>query len=193
MCNDAFLSIQDKNTLITEKHRVPERPGDARLLPAGLDASCEAGGWIFVTEGSATLPVRPATARTRWLHAAEEQRPEHRATVRPAIERVADHLRDRRATSYASFRRSARTSSGTRSARSAARSISPRRTAPLHVLPRHQGAAGQRRLANYSPTNVFDTPFMQSVWGSGKITIPDGAHGATYDFSNHTNPVKTVH
>ena len=46
---------------------------------------------------------------------------------------------------------------------------------------------------SYAPAAVFNSPFMQSVWGSGKITITFGAHGASYDFSNPTNPVKTVH
>ena len=47
-------------------------------------------------------------------------------------------------------------------------------------------------LRSYSPRNVFDTPFMQSVWGSGKITITLGSQRATYDFSKPAAPVKTV-
>ena len=45
---------------------------------------------------------------------------------------------------------------------------------------------------NYAPANVFNSPFMQSVWGSGKITIKRGAQSATYDFSQPANPTETV-
>jgi hypothetical protein len=46
---------------------------------------------------------------------------------------------------------------------------------------------------NYAPTAVFNSPFMQSVFGSGRITIELGTQRATYDFSRPTDPTETVH
>jgi hypothetical protein len=45
---------------------------------------------------------------------------------------------------------------------------------------------------NYSPTDVFNSPFMKSAWNSGKITITHDAFSATYDFSDAAHPAKLV-
>ena len=50
---------------------------------------------------------------------------------------------------------------------------------------------GQR--PGYSSKRVFNSPFMQSNWGSGKVTITYAGHGSTYDFSHRTAPTKSVH
>jgi len=39
---------------------------------------------------------------------------------------------------------------------------------------------------------VFNSPHMQSVWNSGRITITQGGLRATYDFSDPANPVRTL-
>ena len=61
------------------------------------------------------------------------------------------------------------------------------RSASATVVPLVNDAA-----RSYSPNKVFNSPFMQSTWGSGRITIRKGAQSATYDFSNPTAPVKIV-
>ena len=43
---------------------------------------------------------------------------------------------------------------------------------------------------NYAPTYLFNSPYMKSVWLSGKITIQKGSSSATYDFSDTAHPVK---
>jgi hypothetical protein len=52
------------------------------------------------------------------------------------------------------------------------------------------------REIDYKPKAVFNSPFLTSTFGSGKITIKitikDGAQQATYDFSNSKLPRKTV-
>jgi hypothetical protein len=44
----------------------------------------------------------------------------------------------------------------------------------------------------YAPALGFNSPFMRSVWGSGKITIKFGTQSASYDFSNPAAPRKVV-
>src|SRR5439155_21909889 len=45
----------------------------------------------------------------------------------------------------------------------------------------------------YATKLLFNSPFIQSVWGSGKVTIKYAGHGSTYDFSPKTAPTKPVH
>ena len=57
---DAFVSVQKRNVLITRKRDYMVRP-TLVYFPASLDVLDEQSGWLFVKEGAAYLAVRPAT------------------------------------------------------------------------------------------------------------------------------------
>ncbi|MDP9335190.1 MAG: hypothetical protein M3Q30_18055 [Actinomycetota bacterium] len=45
---------------------------------------------------------------------------------------------------------------------------------------------------SYAPTYLFNSPYMKSLWLSGKVTITKGSSSATYDFSDTAHPVKVA-
>ena len=65
----------------------------------------------------------------------------------------------------------------------------PRANTKTHnaTTPRVNGAP-----LDYAPTTVFNSPYMHSVWNSGRITITQGSQSASYDFSNTANPVRIL-
>src|SRR6185295_16097327 len=88
VCNDAFMSIQDKNTLITEKRTTgkgitAECAGKATLVyfPASLDSIVERSGWLFVTEGTSYVAIRPANGGYRWLTPAKNLAPKEQRFI----------------------------------------------------------------------------------------------------------------
>jgi len=201
VCNDAFLSIQDKNTLITEKRTTgkyitQECAGKATLIyfPASLDRIVERSGWIFVTEGASYVAIRPANGSYRWLTPAKNHAPISQRFVQ---------LIDKSSPIIFQAGRSSAYASPTQFQDTVIARPRPYTNGVLHFTApdgtrftfSHDTGQAPRindHYANYAPTDVFDTPFMQSVWGSGKITIQNGAERATYDFSNPNAPVKTV-
>jgi hypothetical protein len=201
LCNDAFMSIQDKNTLITEKRTTgkgitAECAGKATLVyfPASLDSIVERGGWLFVTEGASYVAIRPANGGYRWLtsaknHAAKEQRfIQLTDKSSPIIFQASS------AAAYAGpiqFQNAiiARPRSY---AGGVLKYTAPNATQFTFFHDTTKAPRVNGHLRSYSPKNVFDTPFMQSVWGSGKITITRGSQRATYDFSRPGAPIKTV-
>jgi hypothetical protein len=120
--NDAFLSVQSKFVLITEKRSHTKLP-TLVYFPITLDQVVESHRWVFVREGSAYLAVRPAIGTYHWLtpaknHAANRASRfiELTKATSPIIFQAA------RASSFPSSLRSSRASSRTHSCTRAARS-----------------------------------------------------------------------
>ena len=189
---DPFISVQSGNVLITRKQGYVTQP-TLVYFPQTLDTLHEAAGWLFVKEGSAYLAVRPAGGTYRWLNAAKNQATDidqrfialssvaspiifeaARTTQYPTLAAFETHIVH---TSRSYVGGVLRYTSG-RTAFTFFGNATP---------PRINGTP-----INYAPTAVFNSPYMHSVWGSGRITITDGSHSASYDFSNPANPVKVV-
>src|SRR4029079_19048764 len=45
---------------------------------------------------------------------------------------------------------------------------------------------------DYAPPSLFASPFVNSTWGSGRITISKDSMSAIYDFSDKAHPVRFV-
>ena len=70
---DAFISVQNRNVLITRKQGYATQP-TLVYFPATLDSLTEQAGWIFVKEGGAYLAAHDlAVGSYRWLTAAKNK------------------------------------------------------------------------------------------------------------------------
>jgi hypothetical protein len=191
---DAFLSVQEKTVLITRKRGYTTQP-TLVYFPASLDAVNEQSGWLFVKEGSAYLAVRPATGTYAWLTSAKNKA----ASVDSRFVRLSS-------VSSPIIFEAARTSQYATFDAFKADIVNNPRTYANGVL-NYTASIGTKFVfadngstptvngapINYSPPNVFDSPFMTSAWASGKITVSKGSQSATYDFSDPANPTKVVH
>ena len=190
---DAFISVQNQNVLITRKQGYATEP-TLVYFPQTLDSVVEAGGWIFVKEGAAYLAVRPAAGTYTWLTSAKNkatdinQRFVKLSSVASPI--IFECGRTAQYPTLAAFEtdilNNARSYVGgvlhySASNDTAFTFYTNATTPKINGVP-----------INYAPTAAFNSPYMQSVWGSGRITITFGSQSASYDFSNSANPVKVV-
>jgi hypothetical protein len=189
-----FISVQNRNVLITRKQSYLTQP-TLVYFPQSLDSLVEEAGWIFVKEGSAYLAVRPAGGTYHWLNAAKNKATDINSrfislsSVTSPIIFEAGRLAQY--PSLAAFK--ADILDNPRSyAAGVLKYTSTQGTAFTFFdnanTPQINGVA-----INYAPANVFSSPYMTSVWNSGRITISKGSQSATYDFSDPANPVKVVH
>ncbi len=192
--NDSFLSVQSKNTLITRK-RADLGESTYVYFSKTLDTLAEKKGWIFVKEGGAYLAVKPATGGYRWLTSAKNKvSNKNQRYIRlgkvdapiifeagtvstyPTLAAFENRILHNKfkyngTLTYTSSTGTHFTFFGT-----------------LSKAPRVNGKG-----AGYDPPMVFNSPFMKSKFGSGKITIRKGSQRASYDFSHYKAPVKTIH
>ena len=201
VCNDAFMSIQDKNTLITEKRTtgkgITQVCADKATLvyfPASLDSIVERNGWLFVTEGANYVAIRPANGGYRWLTTAKNHAPKSQRFIQLTDKSAPLIFEAAGASAFSGPTQFQNDILG----RPFTYAGGVLRYSPLDSTEftffhdTTKAPKVDNHLRAYAPTNVFDSPFMQSVWGSGKITIRNGALRATYDFSNPAAPVKSV-
>jgi hypothetical protein len=191
---NAFRSMQSRNVLITRKQAYSTLP-TLLYFPQTLDTIVEQGGWIFVKEGGAYLAVRPALGTYRWLNAAKNKAGainQRFVQLTNAGAPIIFEARSAKFTaSFAAFR--ADILGNPRSyvggvLRYTATTGSAYTFFDDATTPRVNGVP-----INYAPAKVFNSPYMQSTFGSGRITISKGSQSATYDFSKPTQPVKVVH
>jgi hypothetical protein len=191
---DAFISVQNRNVLITRKQGYTTQP-TLVYFPATLDVLTETGGWLFVKEGSAYLAVRPAGGTYSWLTTAKNKASDINQRF-IALSNVASPIifEAGRAAQYPSLAAfEAGILGNPRSyAAGVLRYTSSNGTAfsffANSATPTVNGSP-----INYAPTNVFNSPYMKSAWNSGRITISLGSQSASYDFTHPANPVKIVH
>ncbi len=190
---NAFISLQNQNVLITRKQGYATQP-TLVYFPQTLDAVAEVGGWIFVKEGAAYLAVRPVAGTYHWLNAAKNKAADINnrfiALSSVAAPIIFEAGRTAQYPTLAGFEadilNNARTYVGgvlhyTASNGTAFTFYANQTTPRINNVP-----------INYAPTAVFNSPYMRSVFGSGRITVSFGAQSASYDFSNPANPVKVV-
>jgi hypothetical protein len=188
---DAFFSVQKRNVLITRKNGYTDQP-TLVYFPASLDTVDEQLGWLFVQEGRSYLAVRPVVSGYMWLDPAKNKAAsiDNRfiklsAGGSPIIFEAAT------VDQYATF--DAFKLDILNNARNYANGVldytaSNRTTFTFYsdaTAPRVNGVP-----INYAPMYLFNSPYMKSLWASGKITIQKGSSSATYDFSDTANPVK---
>jgi len=186
--------VQSKNTLITRKQA---DLGESTYVyfSKTLDTLAGKKGWIFVKEGGAYLAVKPATGGYRWLSSAKNK----------ASDKDQRYIRLGKVDSPIIFE------AGTVSKYPTLAAFENRilhnrfkYNGPLRYtssMGTHFTFSGNLSKApqvngkgvGYNPPMVFNSPFMKSKFGSGKITITKGSHSASYDFSNYKAPVKTIH
>ncbi len=190
---DAFWSVEHNGVLITRKNGYASYP-TLVYFPSTLDAIDEIGGWLFVHEGGAYLAVRPASGTYSWLTSAKNKA----TSIDSRFVQLSDEaspiiFEAARAVRYASFSafetdvmNNPMTYSGgvlTYTASDGEKFVfsSPGTTPTINGVP-----------INFAPANVFNSPYMQSAFGSGKIRVAKGTAAVTYDFSDPANPVETV-
>jgi hypothetical protein len=188
---DAFLSVQKKNVLITRKIGYTDQP-TLVYFPASLDTVAEQRGWVFVKEGSSYLAVRPAMGTYGWLTSAKNKaaRIDDRFIKLSAVSSpiVFEASRASAYTTFAAFKADILDN-----ALSVTNGVVHYTASNGTNFTFFAGATSPRVNGvpiNYAPSLVFNSPFMKSVWGSGKITISKGSFSATYDFSDPAHPVK---
>jgi hypothetical protein len=191
--NDAFLSIQNKNVIVTAKQAHLDESTFV-YFPNTLDALAEKGGWVFVKEGGAYLAVKPATAGYRWLTPAKNK----------ASNRDQRFIRLGKAEAPIVFEAATSSQYPTLTAfrnkilknnfkYNGTLTYTSSGGAKFSFFKGNQKAPQVNgKSPGYNPASVFASPFMSSKYGSGKITIKKGTQRATYDFSKYAAPVKIV-
>jgi hypothetical protein len=192
--NDSFLSVQHNNVLITAKKSDHDQPTWV-YFPNTLDTLAEKGGWIFVKEGGAYLAVKPVAGGYQWLTSAKNKankRDLRFIQLRKLSSPIIFDAALASSSTFAAFQtRILHNALSVANGNLNYKSSDGTRFTFFGDLSKAPQVNGQG--PGYSTTRVFNSPFMQSTWGSGKITITYGGHGSTYDFSHRTAPTKSVH
>jgi hypothetical protein len=192
--NDSFLSIQSKNTLITRKQADQGEPTYVYFSKT-LDSLAEKKGWIFVKEGGAYLAVKPAGGGYQWLTGAKNKvANKDQRYIRLGKVDAPIIFEAGTASTYPTL-----TAFETKILKNKFHydgTLNYTSAAGAHFT--FFGSISRSPQVNgkgpgYNPPNVFNSPFMKSKFGSGKITITKGSQSASYDFSHYAAPVKTVH
>jgi hypothetical protein len=189
---NAFLSVQNRNVLITRKQAYLTDP-TLVYFPQTLDTLVEEGGWIFVKEGGTYLAVRPAAGSYQWLNAAKNKAAnidQRFIQLSNVASPIIFEARRAKWSSFAAFKADILDNPRTYTGgvlRYTATTGTGYTFYDTATTPRVNGVP-----INYAPTMGFNSPYMKSTWGTGRITIRKGTQSATYDFSNPAQPVKTV-
>ena len=195
--NDAFLSVQKKNVLITEKQNYTDHP-TLVYFPPTLD-ELVARGRLAVRAAGRRLRRGPARDRQVPLADVGEEQGAGRATQR--------FIALSNAESPIIFEAGARgvllelqglpepDPEEPAHAHDERRELPGRRRDEVHDVPRHRARRRGSTVSRptYEPPLMFNSPFVKSAWNSGKITIKRGSQSATYDFSVSKKPAKVVH
>jgi hypothetical protein len=191
---DAFMSVQGGNVLITRKQGYETEPTLVYFSPT-LDVLDEQGGWLFVKEGSAYLAVRPASGTYRWLTTAKNKATDINqrfiALSSVASPIIFEAARAMRYPSFAAFKADILDNARTYAAGVLHYTSGTGIAFTFYdndTTPRINGAP-----INYAPPYTFNSPHIRSAWNSGVITIAEGSQVAKYDFRDPTHPVKVVH
>lgn len=193
-----FFSVQDRNLLITQKWApVPPNPRSAEpgylrvYFSPTLDDVRESDGWIFVKDGGAFAAVKVAAGGYSWTpprkHGDDIRKDKafitldtEYAPVILIVNQASDYQHD-----FSAFQTAAK-----------AQPIDYRdgvlrfATITFYGPARRPEVNGQP--VNLAPSRGYDSPFIRSDWGSGRIHIRKGDDTLLLDFSNPQDPVKIV-
>jgi hypothetical protein len=190
---DAFVSVQRGNVLITRRNGASTQP-TLVYFPQSLESLNEQGGWLFAKAGGGYLAVRPANGTYSWLDPAKNKA----GSIANRFISLSDGsspiiFETARTVAYPSLQ--AFELDITNNARSYTGGFL-NYTGSDGTTFWMGGPAGTPKVNNvpitYAPTKLFNSPYMQSTFGSGIVTITFGAQRAIYNFSNSSNPVKTL-
>jgi|SRR4051812_5512549 hypothetical protein len=192
--NDAFISIQKTNVLITEKQAYTD---DATLVyfPATLNGLVARGGWVFARQGNGFVAVRPALGTYHWLTSKKNKAASPTQRFITLTDKESPIIFEAgRAAKFKTFtafqnRILKNALSHTKSAVNYRGVDGTRFT--MFLDPSEAPRINNHR-PSYEPPLMFNSPFMKSAWNSGKVTIKRGSQSATYDFSVSNNPRKVV-
>jgi hypothetical protein len=191
--NDAFLSIQNKNVIITAKQAHLDESTFV-YFPNTLDTLTEKGGWVFVKEGGGYLAVKPATAGYQWLTSAKNKASNRtQRFIRlglPEAPIVFEAATTSQYPSLTAFQNKILKNNFKYNGTLTYTSSSGAKFTFFKGNKKAPQVNGKG--PGYNPSFVFKSPFMNSKYGSGKITIKKGTQSATYDFSKSAAPVKIV-
>ncbi|MSU49396.1 MAG: hypothetical protein EXS37_09975 [Opitutus sp.] len=176
--------VQAAGTLIAQKLKTSRRVDEWRVwfAKSGLSAPVREGGWVFaeaagayaavnVVRGEAAFLAEGTEKFGRWLACADDST--------PVIVEVAPKSNGQ---DYAAFRRA----------------ILARSVALEGGVLTHTSLKGDRftffvdqsrppevngRPVDLEPAHVFDSPFVQSLWNSGVVTVQKGARSIVLDFN----------
>lgn len=197
MHND-YISVQGTNVLVTAKNKnntfIPGYPSMI-YFSRTLDQVNEEDGWIFVQEGDAYTAVKVVVGGYSWLTSARNTNPidasnfiSLNSEYSPIIIEAA------RVSDYKNFR-------------AFKNKIKNNPITYINGVLTYTGSNGTKitYYANqttigkvndvsldFFPKKVFDSPFMDSDWNSGLITVNKGKESIIYDFRDTKNPSKTV-
>jgi hypothetical protein len=191
--NDAFLSVQNKNVIVTAKQ---EHLDESTFVyfPNTLDTLNEKGGWVFVKEGGAYLAVKPATAGYKWMTPAKNKASSRdQRFIRLGSAEAPIVFEAGTASEYptlAAFQKSILKNKFKYNGTLAYTSSNGTRFTFFKGNQKAPQVNG--KSPGYNTRSLFTSPFMNSKFGSGKITIKKGTQSASYDFSRYAAPMKVV-
>jgi hypothetical protein len=190
---DAFVSVQKKNVLITRKDGYASQP-TLVYFPSTLAMLDARNGWLFARAGNAYLAVRPAAGSYRWLTTAKN----HASRVadrfialrQPSVPIIFDVASANAYPSFGAFEARIMRN-GLRYERGVLRYTSSDGTVlqmgSVDSVPRVNGVP-----ISFAPPDLFASPFVHSRFGSGLITVTADGETLTYDFRDRAHPRKTA-
>jgi hypothetical protein len=177
-------SVQSHGTLICQKLKTSERTRAMRVWfpAAGLVNRIEAAGWIFVEAPEAFAAVRVVTGGTTWepetrlvkgdwLRCADEWTPVILEVACKSDYTDAAAFRKAVAALPVKFERGVLTYRGL-SGEAFRFNTSQKELPQINSVP-----------VDFAPSKVFDSPFVQSVWNSGVVTIQKDGRTHRLDFN----------
>ena len=192
--NDAFLSVQKENVLITEKQNYTDK---STLVYFGntLTQVVAKGGWLFAQQGPSYVAVRPAIGSYHWLTSAKNRAHSPSDRFIQLTDKVSPIIFEAgRSAGYSSFAAFEKHILGNKITHTSnAVTYTSKGTKFTMFSDTGKAPLINNERITYTPPLVFNSPYMRSAFGSGKITIKFGSQSATYDFSKTNTPGKTVH
>jgi len=180
-------SVQKKGTLITQKLANPDysgQTGDSRVWFSnqGLSEPIEQGGWVFVEAEGAYAAVGVVEGGTTWDDPVGGEEGRWLRCVNDLTPIVFEVARKTAYADYVSFQ-----------------SACLSRAWPVESsILKYEGLSGDTftffvdyssppevnsQAIDYSPSKVYDSPFVRSDWDSGVVTVTYGGLTRTLDFT----------
>ena len=164
-------------------------------FPSTLTALKARGGWLFAQQGPSYVAVRPAVGTYRWLTGRKNKAPKRIqrfiSLSKPGSAIIFDAGRAATDGSFSTFQNRILHHSLVRTTTAVTYTTGDRTRLTMYSDPDVGPRINGRPLV-YAPPLGFNSPFMRSVWGTGKISIKFGSQSASYDFSKSAAPSKVV-
>ncbi len=191
---DGFASLQDRNVLITQRATDKGGPNIRVEIPVSrtFDGVAEEDGWIFFKEGASFGAIRIMA------HGPDAYQWRAPADKNPDTEKNVVALRDpdspiiivaNQASDYGDDFERFKTALKKQKIEYDRQVL---RFADLTFYGPQKIGRRAGATVDLSPPRLYDSPFIRSDWGSGRIFMRFGNDAAVYDFSDSANPRKHV-